>query len=141
MRLRQSQRFVQKDLARRVVGEVGAAHHVADALRGVVHHHCQLIGIDIVRAQQHEIANRACNVLQLGPQPPVGPVRDGAGWHQRVTTQAPGQLRPAMQSGTAGSRVDPFAVPVACHTLQRQCRLDVRARTAAGVGQTTCLQT
>ena len=41
-RHRQAERTLQQDLARGGVEQVGAAHHVGDALVGVVDHHRQL---------------------------------------------------------------------------------------------------
>ena len=39
VRLAQAQRLLQQDLARRVVGQVFSAHHIANALRSVIDHH------------------------------------------------------------------------------------------------------
>jgi hypothetical protein len=64
---------LQQDLARGVVGQVLAAHHVGDALRGVVHHHRQLVGPQAVGAVEHEVAHLVRHVLLLRAQAAVGP--------------------------------------------------------------------
>ena len=69
----QRQRALQQDLARRVVGQVLAAHHVGDALLGVVHHHGQLVGEQAVGALEHEVAHLLRHVLLLFAEPAVGP--------------------------------------------------------------------
>ena len=66
---------LQQDLARRVVGQVFAAHDVGDALRGVVHHHGQLVGPQAVGPAQHEVTHGLGHVLLLRSQTAVMPVQ------------------------------------------------------------------
>jgi hypothetical protein len=77
---------------RAVVGQVGAAHDVADALFGVVHHHGQLIGPQPVGAAQHEVADFGLHVLPLRTEPAVLPFEPRCGAQPRCV-QAPGPRR------------------------------------------------
>ncbi len=52
-----AQQPLQVDLARGRVEQIGAAHHVADRLRGIVHHHGELIGELAVGAVEDEVAD------------------------------------------------------------------------------------
>jgi hypothetical protein len=70
---------LQQDLARRVVGQVLAAHDVGDALRGVVHHHGQLVGPQgRRRACRTKSPTFGCHVLLLRAQAAVLPGDDRA---------------------------------------------------------------
>ena len=51
----QSEDVLQEDLPRCGIQQVGAAHHMGDALERVVHDHGQLVGEKAVLAQEHEI--------------------------------------------------------------------------------------
>jgi cobalamin biosynthesis protein CbiG len=88
---------LQQDLARRVVGQVLAAHHVGDALRRVVDHHRQLVGGLAVGAAQHEVADLVRHVLLLRPEPAVAPV-DRHRLPSLVAAQPPGARRLAAQA-------------------------------------------
>ena len=56
---REVQRARQEDLARRRVGEVGAADDFADPLRSVVDHHSELVGGDPVSAADDEVVDNS----------------------------------------------------------------------------------
>ena len=58
-RRRVAEQALQVDLPRRRIEQVGAAHHVGDALLGVVDHHRELVGELPVGAIQHEVADVA----------------------------------------------------------------------------------
>ena len=133
-RRRQAERALQQDLARRVVGQVLAAHDVGDALRGVVDHHRQLVGPQAVGAPQHEVADRAA------PRPDAaGP---GAGRASRTrasapasTRKAPGARRLAVQARRGRCRGTTRSSSAAAADAQRgQCGIDLAARAAAGIG-------
>ena len=68
-----AQGALQQDLARRVVGQVFAAHHVRDALVCIVHHHGQLVGPQAIGAAQHKVAHLTGHVLVLRAPSPVLP--------------------------------------------------------------------
>ena len=70
-----AQRVLQQDLARRVVGQVFATHHVGDALGGVIDHHRQLIRPQAISAAQHKVAHGVADVLLLRTQAAVVPVQ------------------------------------------------------------------
>ena len=72
----QAERALQQDLARRGIEQVGAAHDVGDALRGIVDHHGQLVGPETVGAREHEIADRRAR----------RPARCGPGSRRRTST-------------------------------------------------------
>ena len=128
----QAQGALQHDLPRCVVGQVLAAHHMGDALRGVVHHHCQLVSPQAISPAQHKVADFLAHVLLLRPQAAVAPMRDGGqaqcGLHG-LHIQPPGAGGFAPQTVSAGAGVDGGAVPG--HGLGR---FDLFARAAAGVG-------
>lgn len=94
---RQAQRALQQNLPRRGIEQVGAAHHVADALRGVVDHHRQLVGPATVGAQQHEIADLGVHVLGDGAAHAVAK-RDHAA---RRHSQAQRRPRPRLRGHAA----------------------------------------
>ena len=77
-RLGQTQGVLQRDLARGVVGQVFAAHHIGDALLAIVDDHGQLVGPEPVRSAQHKVAHAGKQVLLLGAQTLVLPVQHGA---------------------------------------------------------------
>ena len=54
-----TQHLLQINLPRCRIQQVGAAHHIGDALCRVVHHGCQLIGVVAVGPFHHEIADLA----------------------------------------------------------------------------------
>ena len=128
-----TQRALQPDLARRVVGQVFAAHHVGDALRRVVHHHRQLVGPE---------ARRRASAQNRRPRRP----RPGTAVRGVCRSRAacrpgragpPGAGRQAAQAaalGPAGTRVDGRVVALAGQARRRQDGLDVLARAGAGVG-------
>ena len=58
-----TERLDELDLTRRVVEQVGAAHHVGDALMNVVDDGGELIGPEAVRTFEHEVADFVFNVL------------------------------------------------------------------------------
>jgi hypothetical protein len=64
---RQPKRPLQQDLPRRGVEQVGAADHVGDALRRIVHHDRQLVGPGAVGAAQDEVADCGGDVLREAP--------------------------------------------------------------------------
>jgi hypothetical protein len=118
---------LQQDLARRVVGQVGAAHDVAHALRGVVHHHGQLVGPQPVGAAQHEVADFGLHVLPLRTEPAVLPFEPRCGAQPRCV-QAPGPRRAGLAAVAAGAGVDRLLVPGPLQALGLQRRLDLLAR-------------
>mgnify|MGYP006862998132 FL=1 len=58
-----TERLDELDLTRRVVEQVGAAHHVGDALMNVVDDGGELIGPEAVRTLEYEVADFVFNVL------------------------------------------------------------------------------
>ena len=72
----QAQGTLQQDLARGVVGQVFAAHHIGDALVGVVHHHGELVGPEPIGPAQDEITHRLFHVLLLQTQAAVLPLQE-----------------------------------------------------------------
>jgi hypothetical protein len=121
----QPQGALQRDLARRVVGQVLAAHDVGDALLGVVHHHGQLVGPKAVGALEDEVAHLRAEVLRLGAEAAVLPV-DAA-----VHPEAPGAHRAAVRAVPASAGVDQLAVPLAWASSAGD--LATRAGTAVGL--------
>ena len=120
---------LQLNLPRRVVGQVLAAHHVADALRGIVHHHGQLVGPQPVGTAQGKVADLLLHILRLRAQAPVCPVERA---RLRQKTPGPGWL--ALQAVAAGAGVDQLAMTRARMPSGRQRQRDVLPRAAAGVG-------
>ncbi len=59
----QAEDLLQIKLAGRRIEQVGAAHHIGDALPGVIQHHGQLIGNQAVAAANDEIADLAAQML------------------------------------------------------------------------------
>ena len=108
-RRRQAQRALQQDLARRVVGQVRAAHDVSDALRRVVDDHGQLVGPQPVGALQHEVADLVRHVLLLRAQPAVGPLTLPV---RRATATRARRL--AVQAVAAGAGIDLFSAARVC---------------------------
>ncbi|MCY1381707.1 hypothetical protein D9M69_696460 [compost metagenome] len=64
-RLAEAQQFLEVELARGRVQQVGAAHHLVDALPGVVQDHRQLIGVEAVAPANDEVAHFAAQVLAV----------------------------------------------------------------------------
>ena len=62
-RLGQAEQVLQENLPGGGAEEIGAAHHVGYSLRGIVHHHGQLVGELPIGALQDEIADFACEIL------------------------------------------------------------------------------
>ena len=62
-RLRQPEQFLQIQLARRRVEQVGATHHVGHALPGIVQHHGELIGEQAITPSDHEVADFTAQML------------------------------------------------------------------------------
>ncbi|MNV57545.1 hypothetical protein D3C71_1498830 [compost metagenome] len=96
MRGRYAQCLLQQNLARRGVDQVRAAHHVADALLGVVHDHRQLIGPETIGPQQDEIAYVTVHVLRDRPLQRVVESHMAAVGH----AQADGRLRALLAGHT-----------------------------------------
>jgi len=71
-RRRQSEQPLQQDLARRGIEQIRAAHHVGDALIGIIDHHRKLVGVEAVGAEQDEIADFLIHGLRDIPLEPVG---------------------------------------------------------------------
>jgi hypothetical protein len=69
----QGQRRLQQDLARGVVRQIFTTHHMSDALRRIVDHHRQLVGVTAVRTLEHKVTHFGADVLLLCPQTPVMP--------------------------------------------------------------------
>ena len=143
----QPQGTLQVDLARGVVGQVGAAHDVGHALGRVVHHHCHLVGPQAVGTPQHKVAHCLAQVLLLRTQAAVAPedhrvVTPGV---RRSQTDRPANLANpaelAMHAGAAGAGVDRVAKAAWRATGASQCRRDVGAAAGAGVGQASGQQT
>lgn len=70
----QRQRMLQNHLTRGVVGQIGTAHHVADALRRVVHNHRQLIRPQTICTPNDEVTHLKGDILLLWAEPAVTPV-------------------------------------------------------------------
>lgn len=66
-----SESALQKYLPWRVEQQVFATNDMRYALQGIVHDHCQLIGIETVGASQDEIAHFIAQVLTDGPASPI----------------------------------------------------------------------
>ena len=105
-----------------------------DALRGIVHHHRQLIGPQAVGAAQHKVAHRLQHVLLLRTQASVAPLR----WvvqlqivDHALHIQAPSPRRFALQTLATRARIHRSRVPCALLLLRV---FNLFARTAAGVG-------
>ena len=62
-----SEQMLQKDLARRRIEQVGAAHDFGDPLRGIVDDDRELIREPAVGAPHDEIADLVAQVLRLRP--------------------------------------------------------------------------
>ena len=127
----QAERAVQQDLARGVVGQVLAAHHVRDALGMVVHDHRQLVGEMAIGALQHEVAHLGRHVLLLRPEPAVAPGHQCPGIGH---AKALGQRHTTLEPVAAGAGIHPLAVPRRQAAQARQRFLHLLARAAAGVG-------
>ena len=65
--------MLQHDLPCGVVGQVRAAHDMGDALRGIVHHHGELVGPQLIGSAQHEVTYFLRHVLLLRPEQAVLP--------------------------------------------------------------------
>jgi hypothetical protein len=66
-----SQRLLDQDLPRGGGEEVRAAHHVGDALFGIVDGDGELVGVKAVASSQHERAHRLCHVGTSQAEAPV----------------------------------------------------------------------
>ena len=55
-RRRHAQLLLQENLPRRRAKKIRASYRLADALRGIVHHDCQLVSEIAIGALQHEVA-------------------------------------------------------------------------------------
>ena len=86
----QAQGALQQHLAGRIVGEVGAAHHMGDALQAVIDDHGQLIGPQAIGPAQHEVADAVDHVLLLGAHAAVLPAQHGVVAGKVVQRKAPG---------------------------------------------------
>ncbi len=96
-----AERALQGDLPRRVVEQVGAAHDVADALRGVVDHDRQLIGPQAVGAPHDEVADVDLEALLEAAGDAIVEADGISG-----NTEAPGADRAAVQPGATGAGID-----------------------------------
>ena len=76
LRRRHFQCTLQQDLARRVIHQVRAPHHVGDALCRIVHHHGQLVGKAAIGASEHEVADLGADILLLCTEAPIMPIKD-----------------------------------------------------------------
>jgi hypothetical protein len=63
----QAKPLLQHDLTRRIVEQVGAPHHLRDALIRIVHHDSQLVGVEPVSPFQDEVAHRCQTFSCCGP--------------------------------------------------------------------------
>jgi hypothetical protein len=98
----QAQQALEQDLAWCGVQQVGTAHHVGDALVGVVHHHGQLVGIKAVGAADNEIPHLPGHVLADAPCIlSVNPIYAGSGAQPHGAGALAGR-----QAVAAGARVD-----------------------------------
>jgi hypothetical protein len=130
----QAQLALQVDLARGVVGQVGAAHHVGDALGSVINHHRQLVGPQAVGAVQDEVAHGLRHVLLLRAQAAVGPADLHAlAADHRAQPGGAGGL--AVQAIAAGAGVDAFGKAVVRLAQGGPGGVDLAPAAAAGVGQ------
>ena len=76
-----AKRALQQDLPRGRIEQVGAAHHVGDALRGVVDHHRELVGPVAVGTLEHEVADLFADVLAHAPLDRIVEAECGGGRH------------------------------------------------------------
>src|SRR3954452_18025031 len=120
-RLAQSEQPREVELAWGRVGEIRAAHHLLDALLGIIDDHREVVGEGAVVAAQHEVVDRAVRT-----QPQRGtPAR----------RLAFGALRRRQVPARAGIGA------LGRHALRRRGRLaDLPARAVAGVHETAVLQ-
>ena len=89
----QAEDFLQIKLARRRIEQVGAAHHIGDALPGVIQHHGQLIGNQAVAAANDEIADLAARCWRNSPCTRSMKTYSRSGTRRRMAASS--RLRPA----------------------------------------------
>src|SRR3954471_9914655 len=68
---RVAERTLKRDLARRRPQQVGAPHHIRDAVVGVVDHDGELVGMQAIAPLHHEIADVAREVLRKAAADPI----------------------------------------------------------------------
>ena len=104
--LRIAEALLQPELARGRVNEVGASYDIGHAGLGIVDHDGQLVGIESVRAQQHEITDLAFQILGNAPLHPVIKVK-----RRIADPDSPGpRTAPSRQAIAAGSGIDTTAI-------------------------------
>ena len=104
--LRQAEQPLQMNLARGGIDQIRTTHHVGDALRRVVHHHCELVGEQRVGAPQHEIADFALDRLR---EPAKQPVLERHRLGHRTDAHCSGH--PSIgESAAAGARIHARAI-------------------------------
>ena len=134
-RVRQAKRFLQQPLARCVISQVLASHHMRDVLCGVVHHHGELIGPKPISALQYKVAHFLQHILTLLAQPAVMPLNLTVLTHLAYI-QSPCPRRFAFQPMAASARIH------RCLMAHTQCAFfDLFASACTGVGQTLGHQT
>src|SRR5579884_4519293 len=79
------------DLAWRGIEQIGTAHDLADALRGVVDDHGKLIGEPALDAPDHEIADGAAQILMLRAVQGIGEGDVGVG-HTQTPRRRPRRI-------------------------------------------------
>ena len=136
---RQAQGHLQHPLARRVVGQIFTTHHVGDALRGVVHHHRELVRPQPIGALEDEVAHGLFDVLRLRAQAPVHPSQFGVWAHVHAPSPCVA-LTQATLIGPTGARVHRGLAALGLLPQDLQIDFDLAARTRAGVGQTHLYQ-
>ena len=118
----QAQRALQQDLARGGIKQVSPTHHVGDALRGVIHDHCQLIRPKSVCTTQDEVADVDIDALlnvamhEIG-EPDVAMV--GYAEANRWIGSSRGRYTTSMDAASR-SQVGATAVAFKCHPVVHQ---------------------
>ena len=135
----QPERLLQSDLAGGVVGQIFSAHHIGDALLGVVHHDRQLVSPEAVGAFQDKVAHFGGDDLLLRPESAVLPIKVGVLWRLEAPSHRPfaplkGRFRPA------GAGVDRDVVARWGHPLRIQRVRDLFSGARAGIGRACFLE-
>jgi hypothetical protein len=135
-RRRQAEQPLQVNLPRRVVGQVFTAHDIGDALRGIVHHHRELVRPRAVGALQHEVADGVRHVLFLRAQAAVVP----GDANVVAAAQAPRTHWLAVQATAAGAGIDDLGAALCWLAECGEFAFDLAPRAAAGVGEVRITQ-
>src|SRR5262247_2327131 len=101
-RLMQPQQLLQVELSRRGPEQVGPAHYVRDSLFGVVDHDRELVGVNTVRAVEHEVAAFPLQVAADSSLDSIVERNHGAARVEPLRPRHPGWR----YTSTARSRID-----------------------------------